>query len=84
MALFIGPRSGSAAGLQIRKDVLLPVLEALLVHEFADLAVFVVADHFNRVVQVVQVDGLFVSQTLVGWYATRGYVRVMVLHNDLV
>lgn len=57
LALLVRPGSGPADGFEVVQDALLPVLEALAVHELAGGAVVIVADHADTVTEVLRIDG---------------------------
>lgn len=67
--LSLGPGAGPPAGLEVVEDALLPVLEALAVHELAHGAVVVVAHDFDGVLEVVQGDGLLVVEAFAAGHA---------------
>lgn len=57
LALLVRPGSGPADGFEVVQDALLPVLEALAVHELAGGTVVIVADHADTVTEVLRIDG---------------------------
>lgn len=66
VTLTLGPAASAAAALEVREHRLLPGVEALAMHELADLAVVIVAGDLDRVVQGVEADEGVAAQALAG------------------
>lgn len=86
VALTLGPAASTAAALEVREHRLLPGVEALTMHELADLAVVVVAGDLDRVVQGVEADEGVAAQALAGRRAAaRRMARAQkVVHGIMV
>lgn len=80
LSLFVRPGTGASNWLEIAKNALLPLFEALGVHVLARRAVLVAANYANGVVQLVAVDETEVEcvvlETLTGGHTATERLQI--------